>query len=56
MVCEIEYTDEFFAWWETLTQRDERAVSTAVEMLAEAGPALGRPFVDTIHGSRHTNM
>jgi hypothetical protein len=53
---EIEYTDEFFVWWETLTQREERAVSAAVEMLEEDGPALGRPFVDTIHGSRHANM
>jgi hypothetical protein len=53
---EIEYTDEFFAWWETLTELEEQAVSTAVERLEEAGPALGRPFVDTIHRSRHANM
>ncbi len=28
----------------------------AVDKLEERGPALGRPFVDTIEGSRHSNM
>ncbi|MFN8232680.1 MAG: type II toxin-antitoxin system RelE/ParE family toxin [Actinomycetota bacterium] len=28
----------------------------AVEFLEERGPALGRPFVDTIKSSRHANM
>jgi hypothetical protein len=27
-----------------------------VEVLAEFGPALGRPHVDTLAGSRHANM
>ncbi len=26
------------------------------EILAEEGPDLGRPQVDTLHGSRHRNM
>jgi hypothetical protein len=53
---EIEYTDEFFAWWEGLSFAEEKSVRTAVEKLEERGPALGRPFVDTIKGSRHANM
>jgi hypothetical protein len=52
---EIECTDEFFAWWEGLTFAEEKSVRTAVEKLEERGPALGRPFVDTINGSRHAN-
>jgi hypothetical protein len=27
-----------------------------IELLEERGPALGRPVVDTIEGSRHPNM
>lgn len=28
----------------------------ALELLAERGPALGRPLVDNVDGSRHRNM
>jgi hypothetical protein len=43
---------EFFAF--------ERGVQTellaVVKLLAEYGPQLGRPFVDTLKGSKHANM
>ena len=56
MAWEVEYTDEFAEWWETLDAKDEDAVIRAVRMLEERGPGLGRPLVDTLHGSRHPNM
>jgi len=31
-------------------------VMAALRVLASVGPALGRPLVDTIFGSRHNNM
>lgn len=31
-------------------------IAVAVDMLAENGPSLGRPLVDSIKGSRHHNM
>lgn len=31
-------------------------IVAALRMLSESGPSLGRPLVDTIHGSRHRNM
>ncbi len=31
-------------------------METAVDILAEGGPSLGRPFVDTINGSRIANL
>ena len=31
-------------------------IADVIEQLAVAGPALGRPLVDRIHGSRHHNM
>ena len=56
MVWEVEYTDEFFEWWRTLSDPEQRATNFAVEMLQRDGPSLGRPLVDTIKSSRHTNM
>jgi hypothetical protein len=53
---EIAHTDEFFAWWESLTAKEQRAISAAIGLLERDGPALGRPLVDTVHGSRHANM
>ncbi len=56
MAWEIEYTDEFGAWWDELDRVTRRRIISAVEALEERGPGLGRPLVDTIHGSRHSNM
>jgi len=53
---DIEYTDEFFDWWQTLSAREQRPIIAAIEVLEQRGPGLGRPLVDTIHGSRHPNL
>ena len=53
---DVEYTDQFGAWWTTLTVDEQRAIAAAVELLERSGPALGRPLVDTLVGSRHANM
>ena len=53
---EIEYTDEFGEWWETLTEDEQEAIDAAMELLEERGPALGRPLADNVHQSRHPNM
>lgn len=44
---------------EWLDAQDDRAVAyvwAALEVLAERGPALGRPLVDTVSHARHANM
>ena len=56
MAWEVEYTDEFGAWWEGLTDGEQEAITAAVAFLEERGPGLGRPLVDTVQGSRHPNM
>ena len=56
MSWEVEYTDDFGAWWETLTEGNQEAIDAAVELLEERGPGLGRPLVDNVHSSRHANM
>jgi hypothetical protein len=53
---EVLYTDEFGAWFESLTEDQQVAVIARVDLLEAEGPALGRPTVDTIVGSRHPNM
>jgi hypothetical protein len=35
---------------------EQAAIDVTVEVLQERGPGLGRPFVDTVKGSRHANM
>jgi hypothetical protein len=53
---DVEYTDEFELWWRGLTEDEQADVSASVELLELHGPQLGRPHVDTIKGSRHSNM
>ena len=52
----MEYTDQFEDWWLKLSEQEQEAVTAAVEALEDRGPALGRPFVDVIQASRHSNM
>jgi hypothetical protein len=53
---DVEYTDEFGEWWETLTFTEQTAVDASVRLLVRLGPQLARPHVDTVKGSRHSNM
>lgn len=56
MAWEIEVTDEFTEWWESLSLPEQRTIISSVDVLERQGPALGRPLVDTIRFSRHPNM
>ena len=53
---EVEFTDEFKMWWDTLTLSQRRAVSHVVDLLVDKGPALGHPHSSGIRGSRHSHM
>ena len=52
----IEYTDEFGAWCVALSESEQESVAASVELLRKLGPGLPRPHVDTVKGSRHSNM
>ena len=56
MTWEVEYTDQFREWWDDLGDKEQEAVTAAVNVLQRGGPILGRPLVDTIKQSRHKNM
>jgi len=48
---EIEFTDEFGAWWNLLSEQEQESIAASVELLRQLGPHLGRPHVDAIQGS-----
>lgn len=52
----VEYTDEFGAWWQELTDHQRDDVSAVVELLMEYGPRLPHPHSSGIAGSRHAHM
>jgi hypothetical protein len=56
MTWEVEVSDEFIDWYESLNEQEGVSVDTAVDMLQEYGPTLGRPHVDTLKASKHRNM
>jgi hypothetical protein len=56
LAWEIEFTDEFGRWWDGLSAEEQDSVDSSVHMLEDAGPALTRPYADTIRGSQFPNM
>ena len=56
MPWEAEYTDEFKEWWEGLSEGQQDAVASGVELLRENGPNLRYPLSSAIGGSRHGHM
>ncbi|AXE40108.1 type II toxin-antitoxin system RelE/ParE family toxin [Acidipropionibacterium virtanenii] len=43
-------------WLDDLDRASWRQVIAALQVLRDHGPQLGRPLLDTVVGSRHTNM
>ncbi|MDR3221143.1 MAG: type II toxin-antitoxin system RelE/ParE family toxin [Candidatus Accumulibacter sp.] len=56
MIWDVEYTDEFHAWWDTLTEDEQDSIDTSVSLLIEFGPNLGFPHSSGINGSKHSHM
>ena len=56
MAWEIEYTNEFEAWWLNLTEEAQEDIAAVVELLEEYGVDLPYPHSSGIHGSKHSHM
>ena len=56
LVWDVEFTDEFGAWWDQLDADEQESLAASVELLRQLGPHLSRPHADTLNGSRHSNM
>lgn len=52
----IKTTDTFDRWYTSLNDKDRSSVLAALLVLREKGPALTRPYADTLSGSRYSNM
>ena len=56
MSWEIEYTDEFEQWWETLSIEEQISIAASVELLESCGTNLKFPHCSGINGSKHDHM
>jgi hypothetical protein len=52
----VEFWDEFEHEFEDLDQEVQDELLARAKLIERFGPTLGRPHVDTLKGSRHTNM
>lgn len=56
MAWDVEYTTEFEAWWDGLSEEEQEEIDRKVILLETLGPTLPRPHADVIVQSRHSNM
>ena len=52
----VEYTDEFEAWWEALSETEQESVAASVGLLEKRGPRLPFPCSSGVNMSRHGHM
>ena len=53
---EVEFSDDFKSWWDTLTWNEQAAVDSSVSLLEQFGPSLRFPHSSEVKQSRHGNM
>lgn len=53
---EVEFTDEFDEWWESLTEDQRDDVAHSVGLLASLGPTLDFPHSSKVATSRYSQM
>lgn len=56
MSWSVEYTDEFEAWWDSLTESEQDSVAVYVLILEQKGPSLSFPYSSGIKRSRHGHL
>jgi len=56
MEWEVEYTDEFEFWWDSLNKSEQVDVSAVVQLLETKGPQLPFPHSSGVNGSAHSHM
>ena len=56
MAWTVRFADEFEEEFLALRQEVQDELLALAKILAEYGPQLGRPYVDTLKGSKYSNM
>jgi hypothetical protein len=52
----VRFEDEFEAEFIILPRTTQDELLAVAQLLADYGPRLGRPYADTLKGSKHANM
>jgi len=56
MEWEVEYTNEFGDWWDTLTEKEQDSIDASVGLLENVGPVLPYPYSSDVKSSKHGQM
>ncbi len=56
MSWDVEFADEFGAWWDGLAVEEQESIVPIVRLLEKHGPSLRFPYSSGIVGSRHAHM
>lgn len=56
MAWDVEYTDDFGEWWNTLTEGVQEDVAAIVSLLEAKGPTLPYPYSSDAKGSKVGQM
>ena len=56
MAWEVEYTDEFFGWWDSLSEGEQDSIAAIVGILEVRGPKVPYPYSSDVKSSRHGRM
>ena len=56
MAWEVEFSDEFGAWWEGLAAAEQKSVDFTVSLLQQVGPMLRMPHSSGVEMARHAHM
>jgi hypothetical protein len=56
MKWNIEYTDEFGRYWDTLSIEEQESLAFSIKLLEAYGFVLGMPHSSAIYGSKHRHM
>ena len=56
MACEVEFINEFEAWWNSLSEREQDNVAAGVMLPEEYGSTLPFPYSSRVESSKHSHM
>jgi hypothetical protein len=56
MATEVNVTDEFVNWWDSLNEDEQKSVNAIVMMVEERGTQVPFPYSSKIESSRHGGM
>lgn len=56
MDWDVEGTDEFGAWFASLSDDEGKSVAAGIDLLVQHGPSLRFPKSSGVNGSRHSHL